>query len=327
MIRRFAGAVPTQALFVLVLILALASCKLRIIVPEGGRVLSESGAYECIPGKPCKIEVVDIFFSENFIPEAALGYYFRHWKGGDHTLCGDTYGSCRLTTAVFEGKPALENVLASDEVFFLRPLFAKGSCEAGNISTEDVFGNILRQEGQLCEDPDTVLPNYQGIVKSYRNDVLVSVAGYDQGRLHGTEMRYSKDGLTLEETSEYRDGHYNGLRRQYDEYGRLVSLAQWLNGKWQGKSTFYNYASSDPDERVAIISVYLYEDDKLNGISTIDYPDGAWESRQWDNGVQFGEYLVFIANDDDEILGSRNWLPRTCPPPRRCKQTTSLRPR
>jgi antitoxin component YwqK of YwqJK toxin-antitoxin module len=305
MIRRFAGAVPIQIIFILALIVALASCKLRVKVPEGGRVVSASGAYECIPEKPCKIDVVDIFFSENFIAQAAQGYYFRRWKGGDHTLCGDTYGSCRLSTAAFEGNAVLESFLMSDEVFFLRPLFARGNCDALTDSTEDVFGNIVRLEGLQCKDSDRSSPKYQGIVKTYRNDALISVAGYDQGRLHGTEIRYSEDGTTLEERSEYRDGLYQGARKQYDEQGRLVSISRWKQGKLQGKSIAYDYLSSDPDDAEAIISTSNYENGKLNGTSTIEYPGGAWESRQWDSGVQYGEYQVFVPNSDDDVLGFR----------------------
>jgi len=59
MIMRFAGAVPIQIIFILALIVALASCKLRVKVPEGGRVVSASGAYECIPENPWKTDIVD----------------------------------------------------------------------------------------------------------------------------------------------------------------------------------------------------------------------------------------------------------------------------
>jgi len=305
MIRRFTAVVPIRVLLVLALILALASCKLRVSAPEGGRVVSESGAYECIPGKSCKIDVVDIFFSENFIAQAAQGYYFRRWKGGDHTLCGDTYGSCRLSTAGFEGNAFLESFLMSDEVFFLRPLFAQGNCESLNDSTEDVFGNIVRLQGLQCKESDGAIPRYQGILKTYRNNALISVADYDQGRLHGTEMRYYQDGITLEERSEYRDGRYQGTREQYDEQGRLVSISRWQEGKLQGESISYDYLSADPDDTVAIVSTSNYENGKLNGTSTIEYPDGAWEWRQWENGEQYGEYQVFIPNNDDDVLGFR----------------------
>jgi len=45
-----------------VAVLMITSCKVKVVVPEGGTVTSASGTYSCEPEKPCKINVVDIFF-------------------------------------------------------------------------------------------------------------------------------------------------------------------------------------------------------------------------------------------------------------------------
>jgi antitoxin component YwqK of YwqJK toxin-antitoxin module len=306
MIRRLAGKVPLQVLFIPVVILALAGCKLRVVVPEGGVVISESGAYECLPGKPCNIQVVDIFFNENLIAEPEQGYYFRHWKGGDHTLCADSFNNCQLSTGAFEGRPALEQFLESDEVFFLRPLFALGICEPANNIAEDVFGNVSREEGLQCSDSTTSAPTYQGVVTAYKNDMRVSETGYDQGRLHGTLSLYFQDGIAREEVSEYRDGKLDGAQSKFDALGLPLSITQWQEGKLEGKASAYTYAPTATDKDAAIISTSYYENDQLTGNSTTTYPDGAWETRQWMNGMQFGEYVVFVPNfTDDKILGFR----------------------
>ena len=102
------------------------SCKLRVVVSEGGRVVSLSGAYECESGQSCKLNVVDVFFDETFTAVAAEGHYFRRWNSGERALCADSYGDCRLSTVGFAGNEILEGFLESEEVFFLRALFAQG---------------------------------------------------------------------------------------------------------------------------------------------------------------------------------------------------------
>jgi len=50
----------------LALLLSTTGCKLRIDVPEGGRVVSESGVFSCEPGQTCDIDINDFFFDETF---------------------------------------------------------------------------------------------------------------------------------------------------------------------------------------------------------------------------------------------------------------------
>ena len=106
-----------------IVFLALSGCKIQIKVPNGGRVVSTDGAYICEAGQTCEIDVVDFFFDETFIAEPAPGFYFSHWTEMDHFLCGGETTPCRLSTTDFEGNPALQSVLESDEAFFLQPRF------------------------------------------------------------------------------------------------------------------------------------------------------------------------------------------------------------
>ena len=305
MIRRLSGKKIIRALLIPLLVLSFTACKIRIVVPDGGQVISESGAYTCNAGTNCNIQVVDVFFDETFIAEPGLGYYFRRWKGGDRTFCGDTFDSCRLATTGFPGHAALEKILESDEVFFLRPLFAEGSCEYGSESNEDVFGNIYLQEGLSCKSPDQSRPSSQGLVKAYKNTKAISEIEYDQGRIHGKAKYYFEDGITLEEVSEYRDNRYDGTQKKYDAKSRMLLIARWQQGKLQGKSIAYDYSRAEESGGAPIVLESTYEDDKLNGTSTFDYPDGAWESKQWADGVQYGEYQVYVPDTGDEDIGWR----------------------
>ena len=69
-----------RCFIVLCAISALTSCKLRIVVPEGGSVTTSSGAYHCAVGEKCDIDVVDFYFDETFAAVPADGYAFKAWR-------------------------------------------------------------------------------------------------------------------------------------------------------------------------------------------------------------------------------------------------------
>jgi len=127
---------PLTFVFLSIAFLAIPGCKLEIKVPQGGAVRSTDGAYVCEAGQICKIDVVDLFFDQTFIAEPAAGFYFGGWRTRDRYLCGGTTTPCQLSTAAFEGNPALESILESDESFYLKPIF------------------LLRLD---CPDPELVL--------------------------------------------------------------------------------------------------------------------------------------------------------------------------
>ncbi len=106
----------------------LSSCKIRIVVPEGGSVATQSGAYSCASGKTCNIEIVDFFFDQTFIAKPANGYTFRSWKKADRRFCGRDPKPCRLATKGLNANDVLRPVMlsffeAADEVFYLQPVF------------------------------------------------------------------------------------------------------------------------------------------------------------------------------------------------------------
>jgi len=103
--------------------LTLSGCKVEIKVPQGGTVKSTDGAYVCEAGQICVIDVVDLFFDETFIAEPASGYSFGGWIKKDRYLYGGATTPCRLATAGFEDNPALQDVLESDQKFYLMPVF------------------------------------------------------------------------------------------------------------------------------------------------------------------------------------------------------------
>ena len=102
----------------------LAACKINMPVSDDGRVVSLSGARDCGPGETCEFDVSDTFFEETFTAVPGAGQVFLGWRKRDRGLCGGTAAPCELSTSAFAGDAALAGLLASDETFFLQPVFA-----------------------------------------------------------------------------------------------------------------------------------------------------------------------------------------------------------
>jgi len=109
---------------ILIAATALSACKILILVPVGGSVTTQSGAYTCAAGQLCEIDVVDLFFDEVFIAAPKQGYVFLGWRKVDRGLCGGNIAPCHLFTSALEGHDVLLSILASDEEFALEPTFA-----------------------------------------------------------------------------------------------------------------------------------------------------------------------------------------------------------
>jgi len=111
--------------------LVLSSCKIRIVVPEGGSVTTQSGAYSCASGKTCNIDVVDFYFDQKFVARPASGYKFKFWKKADRRFCGQDTKPCRVTTVGTGVNEDLAKVMMSffesNEVFYLQPVFERVS--------------------------------------------------------------------------------------------------------------------------------------------------------------------------------------------------------
>ena len=106
-------------------LLTLSGCKLEVIVPHGGKVVSEDGSFVCEASQTCDIDVVDLFFDQTFIAVAEPSHEFTHWKeNSEGYLCRGETGPCELSTAQFVDYPELMAMLESNETFRIRPRFA-----------------------------------------------------------------------------------------------------------------------------------------------------------------------------------------------------------
>jgi hypothetical protein len=147
----------------------LSGCKLAVIVVEGGEVRSR-GLGTCMAGAICIHDVSDPNFSEVFraVPDNENGWYFQKWNSGDRFFCGgSTDTRCRLSFEGHEDSEAVEELVASDEVFYLMPVFKEFS------DTLTVDGKQWYQpyffSGLSWEDINTVCPAGEctGVLNGY----------------------------------------------------------------------------------------------------------------------------------------------------------------
>ncbi len=203
------GRAVIRAAFLLPLILAASGCRIRIEVPEGGRVESTSGVFSCGSGQTCDIDVIDFLFDETLkaIPEE--GYLFRKWGAGDHQLCGGRIAQpCRISTMGQENNLAIQQFLASDEVFHLKPIFNRGSCHSiKELEDHSQWVGPLsyyQYTYQQCSLPGASEPVYHGQFRTYRSVEPLSGPGnslyircaidYDLGDTTASAV-YDWDGL------------------------------------------------------------------------------------------------------------------------------------
>ena len=113
------------SVLVFTILLALPGCKIEITVPEGGTVDTASGAFTCVAGDTCVIDVGDTSFEETFTAKPDESYFFSQWRRKPRAFCGGNSAPCRLSTSGYEGYDALLSLLESDERFFLEPIFER----------------------------------------------------------------------------------------------------------------------------------------------------------------------------------------------------------
>lgn len=107
-----------------------ASCKLAVIVVEGGEVQRAEGSspltisQTCMEGTICNLEVSDTNFNRKFYAVPKAGWYFEKWNSGDRFFCANsTDVACGLSLEGIAGNAVIEEVVASSETFYLMPVF------------------------------------------------------------------------------------------------------------------------------------------------------------------------------------------------------------
>ena len=185
----------------------LSSCRIVLIVPPGGSVVTQSGSEVCNPGETCEISVTDAFFNEEFYAQSDNEHTFSHWVTSDKHFCGASTKVCALSTETFTDNPSLISLLESDEKFYLRPIFLQ-SGEFENENARICFNPELYTKGthQFIEDLLTITLNFSGVeVRSERHqqtESLVEGPASIDGR---TALRVSAESV-IESSSTFPPG-------------------------------------------------------------------------------------------------------------------------
>jgi Leucine-rich repeat (LRR) protein len=136
-------SIPSFLALVFVLFLT-EGCKIEITVPEGGKVVSASHAYDCDSGKTCVVEVNDFHFAETFDAHADEGWIFIGWKFSRGYLCGRSESVCHMSNKGLGQYEAISAIVESDEIFYLEPEFVKGT------PFDEALANVQDEELRAC---------------------------------------------------------------------------------------------------------------------------------------------------------------------------------
>ncbi|MEM8562861.1 MAG: hypothetical protein AAGF57_11535 [Pseudomonadota bacterium] len=257
----------------------LAACKVEIIVPEGGRVISDS--LTCRGGNTCTVDVTDTNFDETFraIP-AADRYTFTGWLRADRHFCGDWMGSCSLSTQLFEGNDAWMALLNDDEeVFYLMPKFEELSDNAAPGATPFSLDQDFVHQGELG-----------GRKVSYDNDSLSGAPIDDVDYFVFVAPVAGSVSVTLEEwNSDYNLALYRAENRLYgaDLNGSTPEIVQFN----VTKGATYYIAVTALDETRGNYSLAVSFDPSVKG-SAAQSPVTAATSTAAASGV----YEVYYSN-------------------------------
>jgi hypothetical protein len=120
---RFVMKRASEFILLLGITALMASCKLAVIVVEGGEVQS-TGSGTCLEGTICVHQVNDTNYTETFTAISNSGWVFEKWNSGDGFFCQNSPDSICVVSAVgTEGNAAIEATIASDKTFYIMPVF------------------------------------------------------------------------------------------------------------------------------------------------------------------------------------------------------------
>jgi CubicO group peptidase (beta-lactamase class C family) len=136
-------------LAIVVVLFVLSGCRINITVPEGGRVYSDSGTYDCTSDSPCTVEVTDTSFNEVFRAEAEPGFVFVGWKKERGHFCSSRILGCEIDASVLEEMEGVEEFLAADTEVYMEPVFEAAASLEEKLVVVDAFLQRMHEEDQF----------------------------------------------------------------------------------------------------------------------------------------------------------------------------------
>ncbi len=139
-------------LLLLAALVPLSSCRIGTAVFDGGDVVSASGQRDCLEGRTCEFQVGDANFTDSFTAVPKTGYAFVKWRAGEDHLCANsTNPVCNVSNVGAQGIAALEEVIASDRMFYLVPEFECVLDSCPDILLDSVLLELVEQSELVDE--------------------------------------------------------------------------------------------------------------------------------------------------------------------------------
>lgn len=235
--------VAFRALLAILAAVLIVGCKVDIIVPEGGKVVTNSGDYECGAGDVCTIEISDLFFDETFKAIPTEDYVFARWENIEGSLCSYQAAPCRIVSSLAELHENFMALLESDEIFYLVPVFANTWSQIGGDVSGEAGGD--------------------------RSGTSVSISS------DGSRLAIGAPGNTDGDYDLYDIGHV----RVYDWTGSAwIQLGTDIDGKSENDNFGSSVSLSNRGDRLAVGAAGADENGERSGqVQVYLLSEGAWE--------------------------------------------------
>ena len=119
-------------------------CRLQIISPKGGKVVSSSGTYVCKSDHTCTIEISDVTFDEEFIAQPKQDHVFVMWSHG--SLCAFRRIPCKINSAWAQVHPLFMDILLSDNTYPQKTIFTI----PGSLTISTIPEHVIVRAGETA---------------------------------------------------------------------------------------------------------------------------------------------------------------------------------
>jgi hypothetical protein len=174
---------------VLLLAVFLCGCKIKIVTPSNGGVTTVSGDYTCDPGRACEISVRNPSFDQTFVAVPNQGKKFVRWNKVDNGLYGGSKNpEAWMITKYYSLFPVLMELLSSDSVYYLEPVFGPEFAVGSTISGRSPSSPATLELGRGHEIQPNSFYNYfkywaqKGEVLVLRADLTLPLSDTDKAR-------------------------------------------------------------------------------------------------------------------------------------------------